>query len=63
VALPRGSEAELIMRNASSDSIVLDLESVVVNGHRYAISSPAQEGSIAKGCLKLQSFRHIERII
>jgi hypothetical protein len=42
VAIPRGSEAELIMRDASRDSIVLDLESVVVNGRRYAVSSTAE---------------------
>src|SRR5437773_395383 len=33
--IPRGSEAELILRDASAAEIVLDLESVAVNGRRY----------------------------
>ena len=41
VAIPRGSQAELISRNADSDNIVLDLESITVNGERLSVvSSP-----------------------
>src|SRR3954451_9751989 len=39
VVIPRGSNAELIMRDASENEIVLDLESVDVNGRRYTVSS------------------------
>jgi hypothetical protein len=41
-AIPRGSEVELIMRNASSSDIVLDLESVRVNGRRYTVDTASQ---------------------
>ena len=37
--ISRGSPAELIVRNASSDNIALDLESVSVNGRRYSVST------------------------
>jgi hypothetical protein len=41
VVIPRGSQAELILRNADSDNIVLDLESITVNGERLSVvSSP-----------------------
>src|SRR5207249_8611656 len=33
--IPRGSDAELIMRDASASEVVLDLESVTVGGRRY----------------------------
>lgn len=39
VVIPRGSDAELILRDASKDQVVLDLESVNVNGRRYAVST------------------------
>src|SRR5579864_1799767 len=32
VAIPRGSNVELLIRNTSSNQVVLDLESVSVNG-------------------------------
>jgi hypothetical protein len=41
LAIPRGSPAELIVRRASNRGLVLDLESVVVNGVRYGIESEA----------------------
>jgi hypothetical protein len=37
LAIPRGSEAELIVRVRPDNDLILDLESVVVNGQRYAI--------------------------
>jgi len=39
LAIPRGSSAELIVRVAPDNDLILDLESVVVNGQRYAIAS------------------------
>jgi len=42
VVIPRGSDAELIMRDVSDDDIVLDLESVNVNGRRYVVDAAAQ---------------------
>jgi hypothetical protein len=39
VAIPRGSTAELIVRVARDNDLVLDLESVTVDGQRYAIQS------------------------
>ena len=39
VVVPRGSNAELIMRDVSKDTIVLDLEAVNVNGQRYTVST------------------------
>jgi len=37
LAIPRGSRAELIVRVARDNDLILDLESVMVNGQRYAI--------------------------
>ncbi len=37
IAIPRGSNAELMVRVAPDNDLVVDLESVVVNGARYAI--------------------------
>ena len=37
IAIPRGASAELMVRVAPDNDLVLDLESVVVNGQRYAI--------------------------
>lgn len=42
VVIPRGSNAELIMRDVDRDTIVLDLESVQVNGQRYMVSTSDQ---------------------
>lgn len=39
VVIPRGSNAELIMRDASDTEVVLDLESVDVNGRRYVVDT------------------------
>src|SRR5207247_2298455 len=47
VAIPRGSTAELIVRQSSNKELMLDLESVTVNGQRYAVSADAS--SITSG--------------
>ena len=53
VVIPRGANAELIMRDASSSDIVVDLEAIEVNGRRYAVSAPSEttssEGQRKKG--------------
>src|SRR6266446_4753927 len=37
LAIPRGATVELIVRVAPDNGLVIDVESVVVNGERYAI--------------------------
>src|SRR5438876_10371899 len=39
VLIPRGSQAELILRDADSNNVVLDLESITVNGERLSVDS------------------------
>jgi len=39
IAIPRGANAELMVRVARDNDLSLDLESVVVNGQRYAVRS------------------------
>lgn len=39
VVIPRGAEAELIVRNTSDRDLQLDIESINVNGRRYAVST------------------------
>jgi hypothetical protein len=41
LAIPRGSTAELIVRVQRDNDLILDLESVTVNGQRYAIKTDA----------------------
>jgi len=41
LAIPRGATAELIVRVAGDNDLVLDLESVTVNGQRYALRTDA----------------------
>jgi hypothetical protein len=41
VAIPRGSDVELMVRDSDRNELVLDLESVKVNGRRYAIAADA----------------------
>jgi hypothetical protein len=42
VVIPRGSDASLIMRDASDSEIVLDLDSVTVNGERYTVNTSSE---------------------
>ena len=39
VSIPRGANAELIVRNVRARDMALDLEAVEVNGRRYAVST------------------------
>ncbi len=41
IAIPRGSAAELLVKNMSNRNLTLDLESITVNGQRYAVSAGA----------------------
>jgi hypothetical protein len=45
VAIPRGSNSELIFRNTANGELLLDLESISVNGQRFAVTSDAQRVS------------------
>jgi hypothetical protein len=42
LAIPRGSEVELIVRATSDNTLVIDMESVVANRQRYAIKTDAK---------------------
>jgi hypothetical protein len=39
LAIPRGSTVELMVRAAADNDLALDVESVVVNGQRYAVKT------------------------
>jgi hypothetical protein len=39
VAIPRGSDVELIIRSTAGSDLVLDVDSLVVAGRRYVIST------------------------
>jgi hypothetical protein len=41
LAIPRGATVELMVRVAADNDLILDLESVMVNGQRYAIRTDA----------------------
>jgi len=41
VVIPRGAAVELLVKNTSNRTLVLDLDSVTVNGQRYAVSEYA----------------------
>src|SRR5260370_27710327 len=41
LAIPRGSRVELIVRVERDNDLILDLESVTVNGQRYAVQTGA----------------------
>ncbi len=42
VSIPKGSNAELLVKRVSSKDLTLDLESVTVNGQRYAVTADAR---------------------
>jgi hypothetical protein len=42
VVIPHGAPAELIVRRASGDELILDMESITVGGRRYALSTTDQ---------------------
>lgn len=49
VALPRGATAELVVRRGTNNELVLDLDSVTVNGQRYAVDAtrhPVSTGGV-----------------
>jgi hypothetical protein len=48
MAIPRGSTVELIVRVAPDNDLILDLESVTVNGQRYAIKTDANHVESAR---------------
>jgi hypothetical protein len=39
VMIPRGTRAELILRDSTENTVVLDLESIEMNGQRYPVAS------------------------
>ncbi len=39
LTIPRGASAELVVRRASDDELVLDLDSVTINGRRYGLDA------------------------
>ena len=41
LAIPRGSKAELVVRAGGDGDLILDLDSVMVQGQRYAVSAEA----------------------
>lgn len=45
LAIPRGSNAELIVKRASNKDLTLDLESVSVDGKRYVLTTDARRES------------------
>ena len=47
LVIPQGSDAELIVRRVSDNDLVLDLDSVMVNGERYGVE--ASSGAISSG--------------
>lgn len=51
VAIPKGSNAELTVRNVASHNLTVDLESVTVNGNRYIVNADdhTQSGGVGVG--------------
>jgi hypothetical protein len=39
VAIPRGSDVEMVVRQTSDDQVALDLETITVNGRRYSVDT------------------------
>jgi hypothetical protein len=42
LAIPGGATAELIVRSARDNDLILDVESVTIGGHRYAVKTDRQ---------------------
>ena len=42
VAIPKGSNVELVVKNIANNQVALDLDSVTVNGQRYGIQIAGQ---------------------
>jgi DUF3011 family protein len=55
VAIPRGSAVELTTREMTNNQLALDLESVMVNGRRYAIRANSERVRGTQGTLGLNS--------
>ena len=49
LAVPRGSYAELIVREIRPDQMALDLESVTVNGQRYVMDTTGPQFNMPNG--------------
>jgi hypothetical protein len=49
IAVPRGSYAELIVRETGPDQMALDLESVTVNGMRYVMDTSGPQFNMPSG--------------
>jgi hypothetical protein len=48
VAIPRGANAEMIVRQIGPDQLVLDLESITVNGRRYVMDASGPQFNAAR---------------
>lgn len=49
VAIPRGSAVELEVRGTSDNDLILDLDSIVVNGQRYGVRADANRVDAPEG--------------
>jgi hypothetical protein len=49
VMIPRGSEAQLVVRRLPDNNVVLDLSTVRVNGRRYILDTSAAQGERKEG--------------
>jgi len=49
LAIPRGSNVELIARSAPDGDLILDLDSITVNGQRYGIDTDSQRVESKEG--------------
>jgi hypothetical protein len=46
--VPRGSNAELIVRRVGRDEVAVDLDSITVNGHRYGVAATETEAEASR---------------
>jgi hypothetical protein len=49
LAIPRGSRVEMIVRQRNPDQLTLDLESITVNGRRYAVDTSGPNFNMDRG--------------